>query len=83
MAEFQAVILAAGSGSRMYPLTDKIPKALLHVGNMPLIWYPVNLLEKAGFEGKVGQYNDGCTSTYRKKSIQMYNNLTQCLTLLY
>lgn len=53
MAEFQAVILAAGSGSRMYPLTDKIPKALLHVGNMPLIWYPVNLLEKAGFEGNV------------------------------
>lgn len=53
MAEFQAVILAAGSGSRMYPITEKIPKALLHVGNLPLIWYPVNMLEKAGFEGMV------------------------------
>ena len=51
MSEFQAVIMAAGSGSRMYPLTENIPKALLPVGNLPMIWYPVNLLERAGFEG--------------------------------
>ena len=50
--KFQAVIMAAGIGSRMSPLTDKIPKALLPVGNLPMIWYPINLLEKAGFEGK-------------------------------
>lgn len=50
MAEFQAVIMAAGTGSRMFPLTEKIPKALLPVGNLPLIWYPINLLDKAGFE---------------------------------
>lgn len=50
--KFQAVIMAAGIGSRMSPLTDKIPKALLPVGNIPMIWYPINLLEKAGFEGK-------------------------------
>lgn len=48
--KFQAVIMAAGIGSRMSPLTDKIPKALLPVGNLPMIWYPINLLEKAGFE---------------------------------
>ena len=52
MAEFQAVIMAAGTGSRMFPLTEKIPKALLPVGNLPVIWYPINLLDKAGFEGK-------------------------------
>ncbi|XP_058959487.2 translation initiation factor eIF2B subunit gamma-like [Pocillopora verrucosa] len=50
MAEFQAVIMAAGTGSRMFPLTERIPKALLPVGNLPLIWYPINLLDKAGFE---------------------------------
>lgn len=50
MAEFQAVIMAAGTGSRMFPLTEKIPKALLPVGNLPVIWYPINLLDKAGFE---------------------------------
>lgn len=47
--EFHPVILAGGQGSRMYPLTEECPKALLPVGNMPLIWYPVHLLEKNGF----------------------------------
>ncbi|XP_020608037.1 translation initiation factor eIF-2B subunit gamma-like [Orbicella faveolata] len=50
MVEFQAVIMAAGTGSRMFPLTERIPKALLPVGNLPVIWYPINLLDKAGFE---------------------------------
>lgn len=45
------MILAAGRGSRMYPLTEDCPKALLPVGNRPLIWYPVHLLESNGFDG--------------------------------
>ncbi|KAM6327780.1 translation initiation factor eIF2B subunit gamma isoform 2-T2 [Podargus strigoides] len=48
--EFQAVVMAAGGGSRMTDLTSSIPKALLPVGNRPLLWYPLNLLERAGFE---------------------------------
>ena len=51
MSEFQAIILAAGRGSRMYPLTEDCPKALLPVGNQPLIWYPIQLLEQNGFNG--------------------------------
>lgn len=49
------MILAGGQGSRMYPLTEECPKALLPVGNMPLIWYPVHLLEKNGFKGRQQQ----------------------------
>ena len=45
------MILAAGRGSRMYPLTEECPKALLPIGNMPLIWYPIQLLENNGFKG--------------------------------
>ncbi|XP_074953896.1 translation initiation factor eIF2B subunit gamma isoform X2 [Phalacrocorax aristotelis] len=48
--EFQAVVMAAGGGSRMTDLTASIPKPLLPVGNRPLLWYPLNLLERAGFE---------------------------------
>jgi choline kinase len=33
MREFQVVILAGGSGSQLYPLTEDIPKALLPVAN--------------------------------------------------
>ena len=64
MAEFQAVIMAAGSGSRMYPLTENIPKALLPVGNLPMIWYPIRLLEKAGFEGESFVLRCCCTHTW-------------------
>ncbi|XP_041064792.1 translation initiation factor eIF-2B subunit gamma isoform X2 [Carcharodon carcharias] len=48
--EFQAVLMAAGGGSRMMDLTANIPKPLLLVGNKPLIWYPLNLMERLGFE---------------------------------
>ncbi|XP_064625401.1 translation initiation factor eIF2B subunit gamma-like [Lineus longissimus] len=50
MMEFQPVVMAGGRGSRMTDLTAKIPKAILPVGNMPMVWYPVNMLERAGFE---------------------------------
>lgn len=53
--EFQAVLMAAGGGSRMTDLTASIPKPLLPVGNRPLLWYPLNLLERAGFEGEEGR----------------------------
>ncbi|XP_072505328.1 translation initiation factor eIF2B subunit gamma isoform X2 [Notamacropus eugenii] len=48
--EFQAVVMAVGGGSRMTDLTSSVPKPLLPVGNKPLIWYPLNLLERIGFE---------------------------------
>uniref|UniRef100_A0AAY5EGB2 Translation initiation factor eIF2B subunit gamma n=1 Tax=Electrophorus electricus TaxID=8005 RepID=A0AAY5EGB2_ELEEL len=48
--ELQAVVMAAGGGSRMMDLTYNTAKPLLPVGNRPLIWYPLNLLERAGFE---------------------------------
>ncbi|XP_060565446.1 translation initiation factor eIF-2B subunit gamma-like [Ruditapes philippinarum] len=48
--EFQPVVLAAGRGSRMTDLTSQVPKALLPIGNMPMLWYPINTLQRAGFE---------------------------------
>lgn len=49
--EFQAIVLAGGRGTRMNDLTSDIPKCLLPIGNKPMIWYPVKMLEKAGFNG--------------------------------
>ena len=36
----------------MSDLTSNTPKCLLPIGNKPMIWYPVKMLEKAGFTGK-------------------------------
>ena len=44
------MIFAAGLGTRLKPLTDTMPKALVRVGEKPLLWHVLMKLRAAGFE---------------------------------
>ena len=79
--ELRGVILAGGTGSRLYPLTKVTNKHLLPVGREPMIFHPVGKLVEAGIHeilivtgtehmgavvGLLGSGKDfGCEFTYR------------------
>lgn len=55
----KAVIIAAGSGTRMLPLTKNRSKVMLPVANRPLLWHIITSVAKAGVRDFVLVVQDG------------------------
>lgn len=70
----KALILAAGFGTRLKPITDKIPKALVEVDGVPMLSRVITMLYNAGIKDII--VNTHYLAEQINEHLKQYQNIT-------
>jgi len=79
----KAIILAAGQGTRLRPLTDHIPKAMVEYRGLPILWHVVNALKLSGIDDICVVTGYCCDSITVEHQVQLiYNERYSCTNMV-
>src|SRR3989338_499413 len=70
-----AIILAAGYATRLYPLTENTPKPLLNVAGKPILEHIIRKLEQIGIINKIYVVTNNKFDSHFRQWLEKFDNL--------